>query len=567
VAQEFQEKRDRERLEKEARMPAPPSRNETELSPTLVPAANTTEPVPVLTIPSDAEMQAMTVSQLRSLYKKTTGKMATTWDKKKMVATIKVAAGGGGGAQTESGGSMAPTAGGEREARSRSGSGAHQKKSSSSTRFPSRQQILQDVAQKQAGAVPKESVTGQQHETVQITPGEAQTRTRDSQARMQQAQDTLRQQREEREGQEQARQQREQQEQAEKKRQQREREAQERLQREQQEQEQREQQEREQREQQERDAEEANERRRSRTRSRAESTGSDLGNVSDWEAVQDPDYPNQVGPFYFWNFETDEVLWELPEGLEKPWKAGPLLFKGTTGAAAVATPANPLPTPQPSSKVAKKLPKKTAKPNWARQPQQKPLTSHDRRESGGFFDTPRWAKPLELPIAAESTIHSTPVAHQPILEQPEKIVEEPAPVVEQTSTSLIQWQLDPRYGSFTAVLAWMQDVLGPDDENADFSSFGDGSMLQSGMLICQLLNILEPGSVSKIHKVKRDSDGQFGAIAKFRISENVTNFIKGCQKLGMPRNCAFDTQELTEMRDLKAVLRCLETLAKMLGQM
>jgi hypothetical protein len=323
-------------------------------------------------------------------------------------------------------------------------------------------------------------------------------------------------------------------------------------------------------------ADETVERHHERTRSRAESIGSVQDpNISNWEAVQDPDYPNQIGPFYFWNYETDEVVWDLPEDLEKPLRAGPLLYAASAPAAASSN-RLPLPStapPQPSTPQLKKQgggestnwrPPLTQKPSWARQ-QGTTTVPSGQPKPGGVSGTSHGTKPLQPSSVLGNAVAASPPMQQPTaLKQPASTAALQQSAVLKQPTPQPKKMPDSKYSAFNHVLVWMQGVL--EDDCVDVNNF-DGSVLQSGVLLCELLNILQPDSVPKIHRVERDSDGQFGAIAKFRISENATNFIKGCQKLGMPRNCAFDTQELTELRDVKAVLRCVETLGKMLGQL
>jgi hypothetical protein len=341
-------------------------------------------------------------------------------------------------------------------------------------------------------------------------------------------------------------------------------------------------------------ADETVERHHERTRSRAESIGSVQDpNISNWEAVQDPDYPNQIGPFYFWNYETDEVVWDLPEGLEKPLRAGPLLYAAS---APVPASSNRLPQPstaqlqpstaqpQPSTPQLKQgggestnwRPPLTQKPSWARQ--QGTTVPSVQHKPGGVSGTSHGAKALQPSSVLGNAVASSPPIQPAALKQPASTaMQQPTVFKQPASTAALQQSAalkqptsqpkkmpNSKYSAFNHVLVWMQGVV--EDDCVDVNNF-DGSVLQSGVVLCELLNILQPDSVPKIHRVDRDSDGQFGAIAKFRISENATNFIKGCQKLGMPRNCAFDTQELTELRDVKAVLRCVETLGKMLGQL
>jgi hypothetical protein len=46
---------------------------------------------------------------------------------------------------------------------------------------------------------------------------------------------------------------------------------------------------------------------------------------SNWHAVEDPENPG-LGLFYFWDPETGEAMWDLPDGLEEPTTAGPIRY-------------------------------------------------------------------------------------------------------------------------------------------------------------------------------------------------------------------------------------------------
>jgi len=99
-----------------------------------------------------------------------------------------------------------------------------------------------------------------------------------------------------------------------------------------------------------------------------------------------------------------------------------------------------------------------------------------------------------------------------------------------------------------AAQEWIESVLG--------QKFPAGApyedVLQDGTVLCQLLNKLHPGSVSKINT----SGGQF------KMMENITNFAKGIEKYGVPKQDIFQTVDLWEKKDISQVTTCLFALGR-----
>ncbi|EGB02647.1 hypothetical protein AURANDRAFT_7830, partial [Aureococcus anophagefferens] len=70
------------------------------------------------------------------------------------------------------------------------------------------------------------------------------------------------------------------------------------------------------------------------------------------------------------------------------------------------------------------------------------------------------------------------------------------------------------------------------------------------VLLCKLINVIQPGSVKKINK------GSFA----FKQIDNIGMFLRGCEALGMPRADCFSANDLYQGDNMKKVLACLDSL-------
>eukprot|EP00043_Microstomoeca_roanoka_P016057 m.161736 g.161736 ORF g.161736 m.161736 type:complete len:939 (+) comp16381_c0_seq2:1676-4492(+) len=95
---------------------------------------------------------------------------------------------------------------------------------------------------------------------------------------------------------------------------------------------------------------------------------------------------------------------------------------------------------------------------------------------------------------------------------------------------------------------WIEAVIG------DYVS---GSTLQevlaSGEVLCQLMNKIQPGSVSKYHQEPR---------LAFKKMENIGYFLDAAKRYGLPDSDLFITVDLFESQNMKQVVICLGALKK-----
>jgi len=96
------------------------------------------------------------------------------------------------------------------------------------------------------------------------------------------------------------------------------------------------------------------------------------------------------------------------------------------------------------------------------------------------------------------------------------------------------------------VLNWISgiiDIDAPDESGRDLAH----EWLKDGTKLCQLMNILSPGSIKKIHNSKM----------AFKQMENIGNFLKAAQTYGVNSIDLFQTVDLYENRNLAQVYVCM----------
>jgi len=85
-----------------------------------------------------------------------------------------------------------------------------------------------------------------------------------------------------------------------------------------------------------------------------------------------------------------------------------------------------------------------------------------------------------------------------------------------------------------------------------YSSLPFEKALKDGVAICKLINVLQPGSVGKIH-----SKG-----GNFVLMQNIQAFQAAVRKYGVPEEDIFMPVDLFEARNIKAVVKSLYALAR-----
>jgi hypothetical protein len=99
------------------------------------------------------------------------------------------------------------------------------------------------------------------------------------------------------------------------------------------------------------------------------------------------------------------------------------------------------------------------------------------------------------------------------------------------------------------IIDWISAVIGePIDKNEPFEK-----VLKDGQYLCKLINKLVPGHVKKIN-----SKG-----GNFALMENLAAVQKGMLAYGVPKDELFQTVDLFEARNVKAVVKSLAALARL----
>mmetsp|Transcript_21912 Transcript_21912/g.75301 ORF Transcript_21912/g.75301 Transcript_21912/m.75301 type:complete len:544 (-) Transcript_21912:68-1699(-) len=109
---------------------------------------------------------------------------------------------------------------------------------------------------------------------------------------------------------------------------------------------------------------------------------------------------------------------------------------------------------------------------------------------------------------------------------------------------------------FERALAWVVSTTGSNlsllPETSADAEDAFGAALRDGVLLCELLNVMRPGTARFSRRPR----------VAFERLDNVTAFLRGCRALGVLRADTFDAQDLSEVRDLSKVYETLLALAR-----
>ncbi|EGC28254.1 hypothetical protein DICPUDRAFT_14225, partial [Dictyostelium purpureum] len=75
--------------------------------------------------------------------------------------------------------------------------------------------------------------------------------------------------------------------------------------------------------------------------------------------------------------------------------------------------------------------------------------------------------------------------------------------------------------------------------------------LRSGVILCQVINQLRPNSIKKINL----------APTPFYQMENIAQFLRVCESVGVDKRDLFHSLDLYEMRNMKSVVATIHALA------
>jgi len=94
---------------------------------------------------------------------------------------------------------------------------------------------------------------------------------------------------------------------------------------------------------------------------------------------------------------------------------------------------------------------------------------------------------------------------------------------------------------------WMEKKIG------ETVPGGFAESLKSGVVLCKLANHIRPGAVGKIGT----------GSAPFVQMENISNYLKACEAMGLKATDLFQTVDLFEAKNMNAVLNNLQALKRL----
>jgi len=101
------------------------------------------------------------------------------------------------------------------------------------------------------------------------------------------------------------------------------------------------------------------------------------------------------------------------------------------------------------------------------------------------------------------------------------------------------------------VVEWICSLL-PDAQKPTGGKDDVHAWLKDGTVLCNLVNVIEPGSVRKINASKM----------AFKQMENVGNFLTACENLGMKKLDLFQTVDLYEGANMPQVILGISALGR-----
>uniref|UniRef100_A0A0A9Y673 Calponin n=1 Tax=Lygus hesperus TaxID=30085 RepID=A0A0A9Y673_LYGHE len=97
------------------------------------------------------------------------------------------------------------------------------------------------------------------------------------------------------------------------------------------------------------------------------------------------------------------------------------------------------------------------------------------------------------------------------------------------------------------VITWIEEVLGEKLPNQAYED-----VLKDGVVLCNLINKIAPGSVKKIQTKGTN----------FQLMENIQRFQAAIKKYGVPEEEIFQTADLFERRNIPQVTLCIYSLGR-----
>ncbi|XP_066922046.1 myophilin-like [Clytia hemisphaerica] len=106
-------------------------------------------------------------------------------------------------------------------------------------------------------------------------------------------------------------------------------------------------------------------------------------------------------------------------------------------------------------------------------------------------------------------------------------------------------RIDDKYDaeSEREAIDWINAVLG--GQEVSYGKDNVQHALKDGVILCKVMNILQPGIIGKIHPAESNS---------FKKMENIANFLTAAEKYGCHRGDLFQSVYLTDGQNMPAVI-------------
>ena len=120
-----------------------------------------------------------------------------------------------------------------------------------------------------------------------------------------------------------------------------------------------------------------------------------------------------------------------------------------------------------------------------------------------------------------------------------------------------QEKIDSKYSESDAreVLEWARFLTGQ-PENTSGDQDNVYNVLRDGTLLCEVMNAVQPGAVTKISQSK----------LAFKCMENINLFLEAMKAFGMMQTELFQTVDLWERQNLHSVVFCLVSFKRKSGK-
>lgn len=93
------------------------------------------------------------------------------------------------------------------------------------------------------------------------------------------------------------------------------------------------------------------------------------------------------------------------------------------------------------------------------------------------------------------------------------------------------------------ILAWIAEITGETIPKGEYEA-----VLKDGVLICKLMEKIQPGSIGKINQATGGND-----LSHFKMVENISKFLNAILAYGVPELDIFKADDLVDHRNIPAV--------------